>query len=210
MVIFCFSGQWYSWCSKTAGLASYTACRHGVYWKPSGHEAVQCLPGWRRHGYASWRSQWSRMSTWLQVSRPLISSAGHHTCLILVQPLNRLLPAARVPRRCSARYSFSDTQVILNSAKQHTTAWDVRFSQWCCVMGWVVPCVLKGDGYFIKEKRLTLEDVIISNSGNHSASDAILQGRRFRSSTQNHHVSLYWNTLNNVWSLSQWVPQAAF
>lgn len=30
-----------------------------------------------------------------------------------------------------------------NSAKQHTTAWDVRFSQWCCVMWWVVPSVFE-------------------------------------------------------------------
>jgi hypothetical protein len=65
-------------------------------------------------------------------------------------------------------------------------------------MGWVVPSVLKGDGYFIEEESLTLEDVIISNFGNHLANDAILQGRRFRSSTQNQHVSLYWNTLNDV------------
>jgi len=57
---------------------------------------------------------------------------------------------------------------------------------------------LKGGVYFIEEKSLTLEDVIISNFGNHSDNDAILQGRRFRSSTQNQHVSLYWNTLNNV------------
>jgi len=40
-----------------------------------------------------------------------------------------------------------------------------------------------------------VEDVIISDFGNHSDGIAILQGRRFRSSTQNQHVLLYWNTL---------------